>query len=137
MAYNVLIVDDSETIRAVIKKTLKMTGIELNEIYTAENGKVALEVLTKNWIDIIFADINMPVMTGIEMVDKMVESGQIAITPVVIVSTEGSQTRIEELISKGVRAFVRKPITPELFKNVIEKILGEQNVQNAQEKTAL
>ena len=126
MAYNVLIVDDSVTIRAVIVKTLKMTGLSLNEIYQAENGKVALEILECNWVDIVFADINMPVMNGIEMVDKMAESGQIKTTPVVIVSTEGSQTRIEELISKGVRAFVRKPISPELLKSTIDQVLGEQ-----------
>jgi len=124
MAYNILIVDDSETIRAVIAKNLKMTGLPLGEIFMAENGKEALEKMNASWIDIVFADINMPVMTGIEMVDKMAESGQISTTPVVIISTEGSQTRIEELISKGVRAFLRKPITPELFKEVIDKILG-------------
>ena len=126
MAYNVLIVDDSVTIRAVIVKTLKMTGLSISEIFQAENGKVALEILERSWVDIIFADINMPVMNGIEMVDKMAESGQIKTTPVVIVSTEGSQTRIEELISKGVRAFVRKPISPELLKSTIDQVLGEQ-----------
>ena len=126
MAYNVLIVDDSETIRAVIVKTLKMTGLSISETYQAENGKVALEILERNWVDIVFADINMPVMNGIEMVDKMVETGQIKVTPVVIVSTEGSQTRIEELISKGVRAFVRKPISPELLKSTIDDVLGTE-----------
>lgn len=127
MAYNVLIVDDSETMRAVITKTIRMTGLPLHQLHAAENGKAALEILEKNWIDIVFADINMPVMSGIEMVDKMKETGQIRATPVVIVSTEGSQTRIEELIAKGVRAFVRKPITPELFKELVEKILGGQS----------
>ena len=126
MAYNVLIVDDSVTIRAVIVKTLKMTGLSISEIFQAENGKVALEILERSWVDIVFADINMPVMNGIEMVDKMAESGQIKTTPLVIVSTEGSQTRIEELISKGVRAFVRKPISPELLKSTIDQVLGEQ-----------
>jgi len=132
MAYNILIVDDSETIRAVIAKNLKMTGLPLGEIFMAENGKEALEKMNASWIDIVFADINMPVMTGIEMVDKMAESGQISTTPVVIISTEGSQTRIEELISKGVRAFLRKPITPELFKEIIDKILGSA-VENQKE----
>ncbi len=126
MAYNVLVVDDSLTIRAVIKKTLQMTGIPFNKVYEAENGKVALETLENEWIDIVLADINMPVMNGLEMIDKMVENGQIETTPVVIVSTEGSQTRIEELILKGVRAFVRKPITPEELKETIDKVLGKK-----------
>jgi two-component system chemotaxis response regulator CheY len=121
----VLIVDDSETIRAVITKTLKMTGLPLGEIHQAENGKVALAILDTAWIDIVFADINMPVMGGIEMVEAMVKSGQIKTTPVVIVSTEGSHTRIEELVSKGVRAFIRKPISPEVLKNTVDSILGK------------
>ena len=68
MAYNVLVVDDSETIRAVLVRTLKITGVEINEIFQAENGAKALEVIDQNWIDIVFADINMPVMNGIEFV---------------------------------------------------------------------
>lgn len=123
MAYNILIVDDSETIRAVLKKTLNMTGLEINEIYEAENGKKALELMDDKWVDITFADINMPVMNGVEMVDKMVESGKIDIAPVVIISTEGSKTRIEELITKGVRAFIRKPVTPEQIKKTIEDVM--------------
>lgn len=126
MAYNVLIVDDSETIRAVLKKTLEMTGLPVKEVFQAENGQKALEVMERNWIDIAFADINMPVMSGIEMVDEMVKKGSIKETPVVIVSTEGSQTRIEELISKGVRAFVRKPISPEVLKETVDNVLGKE-----------
>ena len=126
MGYSILLVDDSETIRAVLVKTLKMAGLEINEIFQAENGKQALELIDNNWIDIVFADINMPVMSGIEMVDEMHKNGQIEITPVVMVSTEGSKQRVDELISKGVRAFVRKPATPELFKDVILDVLGKE-----------
>ncbi len=124
MAYNVLIVDDSETIRAVLIKTLKMTGIDLGEVKQAENGKEALAIMEDSWMDIVFADINMPIMNGNEMVDEMVKSGAIQSIPVVIVSTEGSQARIEEMIKKGVRAFIRKPMTPEIFKQVIDDVLG-------------
>jgi len=129
MAYNVLIVDDSETIRAVITKTLKMTGLAIGELYQAENGKIALEILERSWVDIVFADINMPVMGGSEMVEHMAKSGQIKTTPVVIVSTEGSHTRIEELIAKGVRAFVRKPISPEVLKSTVDNVLGAEKTE--------
>ncbi|KMQ50531.1 Chemotaxis regulator CheY [Chitinispirillum alkaliphilum] len=127
MAYNILIVDDSETIRAVLLKTINMSGIEVNQLFEAENGQIALDMLENNWIDIVFADINMPVMSGIEMVDHMHKTGQINSTPVVIVSTEGSQTRVEELMSKGVRAFVRKPVTPEIFKDTVIDVLGDNS----------
>ena len=127
MPYNVLIVDDSKTIRAVIVKTLKLTGLDIKEIYQAENGQEALDCLHDNWIDIILTDLNMPVMTGLEMVDKMSEDGLLKDIPVVVISTDGSATRIEELKEKGVRAYVRKPFTPEGIGEIIDKVLGVIN----------
>ncbi len=123
MAYNILIVDDSATTRAVIEKTIKIAGVSTNEIYQAANGKEALSVLEASWIDLIFSDINMPVMGGVEMVEKMHEDGLLKTIPVIIVSTEGNATRIEQLKSRGVRAYIRKPFTPELIKGVIDDIL--------------
>jgi len=113
MSYNILIVDDSRTIRSVIKKTLDIAGVPVGDLYEAENGKEALDVMNSNWIDLIFADINMPVMSGIEMVKKMSEDNMLDKTPVIIVSTEGSKTRIDDLLELGVRAYLRKPINPE------------------------
>ena len=123
MAYNILIVDDSQTMRAVLVKTIDMAGIEIGNIFEAGNGKEALEVLEKEWIDIVFADINMPVMNGIEMVDAMDKLGYLESTPVVVISTEGSKTRLDSMRAKGVRGFLRKPISPELFKNVVDGVL--------------
>ena len=129
MSYNILIVDDSRTTRTVIAKTLKLAGVSVNQLHEAENGKVALGILEKTWIDLVFADINMPEMDGIEMIDQMSKDGLTKLIPVVIVSTEGSQTRIEEMRAKGVKAYVRKPFTPELIKNIVEDILGENNAE--------
>ncbi len=124
MAYNILIVDDSETVRAVIVKTLGLTGLDLGEIHQAANGEEALAMLREQWIDLVFSDINMPVMTGIEMIEKMRTDDMLKNTPVVVISTEGSKTRIEELINQGVRAYLRKPFTPEDLKEAIDSILG-------------
>ncbi len=124
MAYNVLIVDDSVIVRAVVRKTLGLTHVDLGEIYEAGNGQEALNQLEKNWIDIVFADINMPVMTGIEMVDKMIERDILKSSPVVIISTERSETRMAELRSKGVSAYLNKPFTPECLRDVITQVLG-------------
>ncbi|MDR3013627.1 MAG: response regulator [Chitinispirillales bacterium] len=126
MAYNILIVDDSQTMRAVLTKTIDMAGIDRGRLYEAGNGKEALEVLESEWIDIVFADINMPVMNGIEMVEQMVERGYMANTPVIVISTEGSKTRLEGLKNMGVKGFLRKPISPELFQSVVEGVLAEK-----------
>ena len=127
MAYNILVVDDSAIIRAVVKKTFKLAEVPVNELYEAENGKVGLEKLKDNWVDVVFVDINMPVMTGIEMIDKMAEDGLLKTIPVVIISTEGSKARIEELKNKGVSAYIRKPFTPEVLRDVIKEVMKEES----------
>ncbi len=129
MAFNILVVDDSKTIRSVIKKTLKIAGVPLGELYEAENGQQGLDIMKDNWIDLVFADINMPVMTGIEMIEQMEKDQMLEKMPVIIVSTEGSKTRVEDLIEKGVRAFIRKPITPEDLRTVVKEVMGEYDEQ--------
>nr|MBN2278471.1 response regulator [candidate division Zixibacteria bacterium] len=129
MAFNILIVDDSKTIRAMVEKTLRLTKIEINQIFQAGNGKEALECLRENWIDIVLSDLNMPVMTGIELVDEMAKDGLLTDIPVVVISTDGSATRIDELKKKGIKEYIRKPFTPESINEMIEKIMGVANEQ--------
>ncbi|HPI02767.1 MAG TPA: response regulator [Candidatus Goldiibacteriota bacterium] len=124
MAYNFLIVDDSITTRTIIKKILQLSSIEIGELHEAADGEEALEVLQNKWIDLVFADINMPRMNGVEMVQRMREDGMLKSIPVVIVSSEGSETRIEEMMSKGIKAYLRKPFTPENIKELAENILN-------------
>ncbi|OPZ65204.1 MAG: hypothetical protein BWY84_00501 [Candidatus Aerophobetes bacterium ADurb.Bin490] len=124
MAYNFLIVDDSATTRTIIKKILELSSIEIGELHEAADGEEALEVLQNKWIDLVFADINMPRMNGVEMVQRMREDGMLKSIPVVIVSSEGSETRIEEMMAKGIKAYLRKPFTPENIKELAESILN-------------
>jgi two-component system, chemotaxis family, chemotaxis protein CheY len=123
MAFNILIVDDSKTIRSILSKTLRLTSLEINQIFEAGNGKEALECLQANWIDLVLTDLNMPVMTGIELVGAMADDGLLKDIPVIVISTDGSSTRIEELKEKGVREYVRKPFTPEAIGLIIDKIM--------------
>lgn len=124
MAYNVLIVDDSSIVRKVLMKTFEMTDIPVNSFHQAENGKLALDLLTKNWIDVIFLDINMPVMNGMEFMENLRREEKFKDTPVIVVSTEGSKERKEELMKAGVRAYLRKPVTPESLVETINTVLG-------------
>ena len=128
MSLNILLVDDSETVRAIIAKTLELAGVPVTELYEAPNGKEALDILDNHWIDLVFADINMPVMTGIEMIEKMHENDLLKTIPVIIVSTEGSQTRIDMLKSKGIKEYLRKPFTPEQIKKIMDNI-GEEKYE--------
>ena len=125
MAYNVLIVDDSSIVRKVLIKTFGMTEIPIGNFFQAENGKVALDILRDNWIDVIFLDINMPVMNGMEFMKNLVEDESLKTTPVIVVSTEGSKERKEQLMESGVKAYLRKPTTPEDLVGTITSVLGE------------
>ena len=123
---NILVVDDSSTMRALIIKTLEVAEIPIGEIHQAGDGREGLDILADNWIDLVFLDINMPVMNGIEMVDKMAEDGLMKKVPVVIVSTEGAKEHILYLKAKGISAYLRKPFKPEQLRQIVEDLIGKQ-----------
>lgn len=125
MAYNILVVDDSSTVRNIIAKALRHSGIDLGEIHFAADGAEALDVLAERWIDVVFADLNMPGMSGTQLVERMGDSALLDSIPVVVVSTEGRQERIDTLLDKGAAAFLRKPFSPEQVGEVVRQILGD------------
>jgi len=124
MAVNVLVVDDSGVMRSMIVKTLRLSGLQLGEIHQAADGQEGLNALNEHWIDLGIVDINMPVMNGEEMSDRMRENSENNDTPVVGVSTEGSEIRIERLRKKGAR-FIHKPFSPEQIRDTIKDLLGD------------
>ena len=121
MDLNILIVDDSQIMRTMIKKTLNMSGIPIGEFLEAANGEEGLALLRGRPIHLAIVDINMPVMNGEAMVGRMKADEEMSQIPVIIVSTEGSQTRIERLKGQGVY-FVRKPFSPETIRDTIKSI---------------
>lgn len=129
MGYNILIVDDSGTMRKIISRTIMLTGLPVNEMLNAEHGRQALEVMKQKEVSLVITDINMPVMDGITMLEKMSEDEVMKKLPVVVISTEGSETKLEKLSGKGVRAFIRKPFTPEKVRDTLQVVLGGAYVQ--------
>ena len=125
MAYNVLIVDDSLPMRAVVKKTIKASGFEVGKFFDAGNGKEALEILRKEWLDLVVTDYNMPDMNGLELLGTMKADEILKTIPVVVVTTEGSQQRVKEFMDGGAADYVRKPFTPEEIRNKLSRIMGE------------
>lgn len=124
MSYSVLIVDDSSIVRAMVRKAIAMAGLEVGEVHEAANGREALQKLAAHWIDIVFADLNMPEMNGVELVEKMSQDSTLVSIPVVIVSSEHSQARIDDLKKRGIRAYIKKPFRPEGFKEIVEGLLS-------------
>ncbi len=123
MEINVLVVDDSKVMRSMISKTMYMSGLPVGEIYQAENGQEGLDALKEHWIDLVIADINMPIMNGEEMIRRMKDGIETRDIPIMVVSTEGSKKRIERIVENGV-IFVHKPFTPEIFRDNIQAITG-------------
>jgi two-component system chemotaxis response regulator CheY len=125
MAFNILVVDDSETMRVVIKRTLAMTGIEIGELLEAGNGNEALKVLREDWIDIVLSDINMPEMGGIELLKAMNADDVLKEIPVIFISTESSHTRMDEAKELGVAGYVKKPFKPETIHEIMLDVLSK------------
>ena len=129
MAFNVLVVDDSAVMRSIISRTLKLSGLPLGEVFEAGNGQDALRVMDSQWIDLALVDINMPIMNGEEFIDHLRDNPATVDLPIIVVSTESSQTRIDSLQRKGVR-FIHKPFTPEILRENIISVTGVSNEQS-------
>lgn len=125
MGYTVLLVDDSETIRGAMLRTFQMAKLPMDEVIQAANGQEALEILANHWVDIVLADINMPVMNGVDLVNNMKANTEWREIPVAIVSTEGSQTRMDQLQQSGIAGYLRKPCRPEEIRDLLHNVLGE------------
>ena len=126
MGFNVLIVDDSGAMRKVIKKTIKISGFDVDNFYEAGNGKEALEVLKDNWVDVVLTDINMPEMDGITFLKRLREDETLQGLPVIVISTEKRDKRVKNAISSGARGYVKKPFRPEEIKNILTEVIGEE-----------
>jgi two-component system, chemotaxis family, chemotaxis protein CheY len=126
MAYNILIVDDSAVTREILTRTIRLSGMPVGEVFHAANGQEALKVLEEKWADMVFTDINMPVMDGLELVGELHKRDDWEQLPVVVVSTEGSSSRVEDLQKIGIAGYIRKPFTPKQVATMIEKVMGGQ-----------
>lgn len=125
MNFNILIVDDSEIMRAMLKKVIAMTGAPVDVIYEAGNGLEGLKILEDELVDVILSDINMPEMNGVEMIARIKATEEIKHLPIIVVSTEGSAHLVENLMNQGIKEYLRKPFTPETVRNALKKVLGD------------
>lgn len=119
----VLIIDDSAVMRKIIQRNIQQSGLLVDEFVEAGDGREGLEKATSNNIDLILCDWNMPNMTGIDFVKALRGSGQKSTVPIVMVTTEGSETKIEEAKNSGANGYLTKPFTPEQLKSKLGNFL--------------
>jgi len=110
---NVLIVDDSVAIRMILNRALRRTELPLDKVFEAGDGCAALEILKNEQVSVILSDINMPNMDGLQLLATLKESEQWTSLPVVMISTESSQTKVMEALRLGAKGFIRKPFAPD------------------------
>jgi len=118
---NILIVDDSSLIRNVASEAATEAG---HTPFTATNGQEGLDRANMGDIDLIFSDVNMPVMGGLEMVSKIKENEAFKFLAIVMLTTESSPELKEKGKALGAKAWLVKPFNKEKFIKVVQKLLG-------------
>lgn len=122
MGKKILMVDDSAMIRSVVSKTAKRSGYE---VFTATNGQEGLDELQKNNdIDLILCDINMPVMDGFEMIERIKQDDSLKYIPIVMLTTESKEELKQKGRDLGVKAWMVKPFNEKNFLKAIMKLIG-------------
>ena len=119
---NVLIVDDSATMRALLYRVVGLADLPIGAIYQAPNGAEALKMLETHSIQAVFTDVNMPVMNGMELLREMADRDEWKDILRVIISTDGSRLRREEARELKVSLYVEKPFRPEVVRDVLCQI---------------
>jgi two-component system chemotaxis response regulator CheY len=121
-----LIVDDSSVMRKIVERSLRQAGVNLVKVHEAGNGAEALAILDSMPVDLILSDINMPVMDGLEFVKQVHARESLRHVPIVMITTEGSESHVVQALSCGARGYIRKPFTPDQVKDHVMPVLGGQ-----------
>lgn len=126
MAYKILTVDDSKTIRMIVKKAFKPYNCELFE---GENGVEGLALAAKEQPDLIILDITMPVMTGIEMLGKLKAESDLKDIPVIMLTAESGKENVMQIVKMGVKDYIVKPFKGEQLIERAKNILKLKPVE--------
>lgn len=121
MLKKILVVDDSSLIHQMYRLVMSRYNCE---IVDAMNGQEALEVLALHKdVQLILLDINMPVMNGVQFLEKAAQSGLPARIPVIVISTEGKEEDTIRGLKLGAKGYLKKPFNPTELHGLIERIL--------------
>ncbi len=121
MSKKILIAEDSLTMRSLIVSTIAATGDY--QTFEAANGFEALRLLPREKVDLIITDINMPDINGLELVSFIRSNENYKQTPLIIISTEGSERDREKGLALGANDYLVKPFAPAKLQALIHKYL--------------
>lgn len=126
-----MIVDDSLSMRRLIRKVIELSGFDVEEFLEAANGREALQLLEDHWVDLVLCDIHMPEMDGLELLRQMKQEEVLGRIPVIIISTEGREEVLKEAEKLGAKGYVKKPFSPERIRETMDKVMGEEYARGA------
>jgi two-component system chemotaxis response regulator CheY len=118
-----LIVDDSSVMRKIVERALRQAGLPLSKVHEASSGVEALDLLKSERVQLIFSDINMPMMDGLEFLRQLRAQDLAPDVPVVMITTESSEEHVKEAIVAGAQGYIRKPFTAEQVKDRVLPLL--------------
>lgn len=118
----ILAVDDSSSIRNMVKRILETGGYE---VVVAEDGVNAMEVARSRTFDMVLTDINMPNMTGISLVSKLRRLQHYQDIPIVMVTTEDEDYKKQKAKNQGANGWLQKPFTQERLLNLVKAMLDK------------
>jgi two-component system chemotaxis response regulator CheY len=124
MAFIILIVDDSPAMRRVVRRVVDLSGFEIERYLEAGDGCQALTVLRAERVDLIVTDINMPVMDGEQLLLAVRGDAALAEIPVLVVSTDQSAARVEDMLAHGANGYISKPFMPAALSEQMYRLLG-------------
>ncbi len=107
----ILVVDDSQIMRNILKNILREKKVKDGEILEAPDGREAFDLLEKNCIDLLLLDWNMPELNGIELVQILRDREKYKDLPIIMVTAEAAKYNVVEAIKAGVTDYITKPIT--------------------------
>lgn len=123
MAFNILIVDDSQTMRKVIRKAVALSGFPMGECWEAGDGREALALVESRAVDLILTDFNMPGMDGLEMIRELKKDERKSRIPVVMITTQSNDWLAQEGKSLGIEGFIQKPFRPEAVRDLLSPLM--------------
>jgi two-component system, chemotaxis family, chemotaxis protein CheY len=124
MAYRVMIVDDSPSMRAFVRRVIDLSGFQVDTCLNAGNGIQGLALLKQQAVDIILTDINMPEMNGEEFLRELETHERYRTIPVVVISTDATEDRMHRMLQLGAKGYIAKPFSPEALRGELERVLG-------------
>lgn len=122
MAYNVLIVDDSTTMRKILVRGLRQAQLDVGTCREARDGGEGLTALQEAGVDLVLLDLEMPDMSGAEFV-RMVGERFVDPPPIVVLAADSSSPTTQEALRSGASDCLVKPFTPDRLHDLLERYL--------------